>query len=239
MLLLIFAFAGVEVAMAPSGEIRNPARTVPAAVFLALLITTMLYVAIQLVAQGILGASLAQETASPLAQASGRFLGQAGVTLMLLGATCSMFGYLCGDMLSTPRILYALARDRFLPPVLARIHPVHRAPGIAVWAHAALVLVFASANTFQRLAIIANVALLLLYLLCCAASLELRRRDVRTDQAPFALRGAWIGPILCAALIVWVLSNATAREFAVTAAVLAAATLAYIARERRRAPPPL
>ena len=77
-LLLMFAFSGVEVAIAPSGEIRNPARTVPRAVFAALAITTVLYIAIQLVAEGVLGDQLAQHTAAPLADATARFLGPAG-----------------------------------------------------------------------------------------------------------------------------------------------------------------
>ena len=59
-LLLIFAFMGIELALVPSGEVKNPARTVPRSIFLALAITTALYVAIQLVAQGVLGAELSK-----------------------------------------------------------------------------------------------------------------------------------------------------------------------------------
>lgn len=67
-LLLIFAFAGIEVALIPSGEVKNPSRTVPRSIYLALAITTALYVAIQLVAQGTLGSELSTNTTSPLAQ---------------------------------------------------------------------------------------------------------------------------------------------------------------------------
>jgi amino acid transporter len=233
-LLLIFAYAGIEVAVAPSGEVRNPARTVPRAVFLALAVTTALYIGIQLVAQGVLGAALAQQTSTPLADAAGRFLGRAGVALMLVGAVCSMFGYMCGDMLSSPRSLYALARDGFVPAVFSRIRPASGTPAVAIWTHAALVLAFASTNTFQSLAIIGNVGLLILYLMACAAALELARRDVRTDGPPFAPPGAWIGPIAGGLLLLWILSTATAAEFAVTAAVLIVATLVYAVRARRR-----
>src|ERR1700730_16051371 len=58
-ILLIFAFVGIEVGLIPSGEVKNPARTVPRAAYLALLITTLLYIAIQLVAQGTLVSDLA------------------------------------------------------------------------------------------------------------------------------------------------------------------------------------
>jgi len=233
-LLLIFAYAGVEVALAPSGEVRNPSRTVPRAVFFALAATTALYIAIQLVAQGVLGPALAQQTATPLADAAGRFLGSTGVTLMLVGAMCSMFGYLCGDMLSTPRSLYALARDGFLPRVFARIRPSTHTPAVAIWTHAALVLAFASTNTFRSLAVIANCALLILYFLGCAAALELTRRDVRIDGAPFAPAGAWMGPVAGGVLLLLILSTATAAEFAVTGVVLAVAAMLYALRARRR-----
>ena len=57
-LILLFAFVGIEVALIPSGEVKDPARTVPRAIYLALAVTTALYLLIQLVAQGILGDSL-------------------------------------------------------------------------------------------------------------------------------------------------------------------------------------
>lgn len=232
-LLLIFAYTGVEMAIAPSGEVKDPARTVPRAVFLALGTATLLYIAIQLVAQAASGADLATQTEAPLAAAAGRFLGAAGLTLMLGGALCSMFGYLCGDMLSTPRTVYAFSRDRLLPSVFARIHPTYRTPSIAIWTHAGLVILFASTNTFQALAILSNVGTLLLYLLCCAAALELTRRDVRMAGEPFTFPLARLAPVAGAALALWILSTATLAEFAVTAAVLAAASLAYLARKQR------
>jgi APA family basic amino acid/polyamine antiporter len=226
-LLLIFAYSGVEVALAPSGEVRAVSRTVPRALFLALAITTALYIAVQLVAQGVLAGSLADNAAAPLAEAAARFLGGAGRTLLLLGALCSMFGYLCGDMLSTPRTLYAIGRDGFLPPAIASVHPHHRTPHVAIWTHAVLVIACASASTFQQLAIISNVGLLLVYFLCCAAALELSRRDVRADGAPFAPRWAWLAPVAGAVAVLWILSTATWNELAVTAAVLAIAAMLY------------
>lgn len=231
-LLLIFAYSGVEVALAPSGEVARPERTVPRAVFLALAVITVLYIAIQAVAQGTLGPSLATATGAPLASAASRFLGGAGGTLLLLGAVCSMFGYLCGDMLSTPRSWYALARDGFLPSFFMRIDPARRTPVRAIWSHALVVMLLASTNRFEGLAIIANVALLTLYLMSCAAALQLSRTGVVAGGAPFTMPGAWLGPVLGAALVLWILSTATPREYGLTAAVLAATTLAYLLRKR-------
>lgn len=95
-LLLIFAFAGIESALIPSGEVRATERTVPRAIALAMLGVTALYIALQVVAQGILGDGLARATTSPLADAAGASLGSGARSLLLAGASISMFGYLGG-----------------------------------------------------------------------------------------------------------------------------------------------
>ena len=180
-LLLIFAFAGVEVALVPSGEVISPARTVPRAIFLALAITTSLYILIQLVAQGTLGADLGRFSSAPLAEAAGRFSGAVGRNLLLVGATISAFGYVTSDILSSPRILFALGRDRFLPKIFAHVHARFRTPDVAILIYCTLCLVLSLSSSFQQLAILANVAVLLLYLLGSAAALVLMRRDVRSE----------------------------------------------------------
>src|SRR6201984_1379366 len=98
-ILLIFAFVGIEVALIPSGEVKNPARTVPRSAYLALVITTIIYILIQLVAQGTLGADLAKFPDAPLAEAAAKFLGNLGRTILLIGATISAFGFVTSDIL--------------------------------------------------------------------------------------------------------------------------------------------
>ena len=80
-ILLIFAFVGIEVALMPSGEVKNPARTIPRSIYLALVITTIIYMMIQFVAQGTLGADLANYKDAPLAESAVKFLGNAGRTI--------------------------------------------------------------------------------------------------------------------------------------------------------------
>ena len=73
----------------------------------------------------------------------------------------------------------------------------------------------------------ANVAALLLYALCCAAAWELMRRNVRLEATPFHFGGAQIVPFISIALIIWLLTHATRREWFATTAVLAVASLLY------------
>src|ERR671912_962726 len=127
-LLLIFAFAGIESALVPSGEVRDTARTVPRAIALAMIAITTLYILLQVAAQGILGSELARATAAPLADAAGASMGNWARAALLAGAAISMFGYLGGMTLSMPRMIYAFARDGFLPRALGSTHPQHRSP---------------------------------------------------------------------------------------------------------------
>ncbi len=231
-IVLIFAFVGIEVALMPSGEVRDPARTVPRAILTALAFTTLMYLAIQAVAQGVLGADLARYADAPLAETARRLLGNVGKVLVLAGGTISMFGYVAGDMLGTPRALFALGRDGALPAALATVHRLYRTPAVAIVVYAVVVAVLAISSTFAQLVVLANVSALFLYLLCVAASHELQRRDVRMAGTPFNLSGFAVVQLLAGAGIVWLLSQATAREFIVEALVLGAASAYYVLRAR-------
>jgi len=234
-LLLIFAFVGIEVALVPSGEVRDPRRTVPRAIYLALGITTLLYLAIQAVAQGVLGAGMAEHAEAPLAAAASRFLGEGGRILVLAGGAISMFGYMCGDMLSSPRALYAFGRDGFLPRALARVHPSFHTPHVAIVVHGLLASALAISSTFRHLAILSNVAVLSLYFLCCAAALRLVARPAPNGERAFTLPGARVIPIAAMAVIAWILGHATRQEFAVLGATFVAASALYGLRRLTRA----
>jgi amino acid transporter len=227
-IVLLFAFVGVEVALTPSGEIRNPNRTVPRAVLSALTIATLVYVAVQIVAQGVLGPELPGSTGAPLSEAAGRLLGETGRLFLLAGGTVSIFGYIAGDMLGTPRALLALARDGVLPLALAGVHPRFRTPALAISIYALIVSALAISSSFERLVVMANVSALLLYLLCVAASYELQRRDVRMTGEPFTLPGGPLVQLFAGAGICWLLMQATAREWGVLALVVGAASVYYL-----------
>ena len=126
--------------------------------------------------------------------------------------------------------VYAFARDGLLPAVLARVHPRFHTPYVAIVVYATLVASVAVSSSFTQLAVLANVAALTLYLTCVAAAYDLQRRDVRAGGAPFVIRGGPAVPLLAAAVIVWLLSNATRREFAVEGLALATAALFYFIR---------
>src|SRR5205809_1190804 len=233
-ILLIFAFVGIEVALIPSGEVKNPARTVPRSAYLALVITTTIYILIQVVAQGTLGADLANHPDAPLAEAAAKFLGNVGRTILLAGATISAFGFVTSDILSSPRMIFAFGRDGALPAFFAHVHPRYRSPDVAIMTYATLAFALSVTGTFEQLAVLSNVAVLLMYLLCCAGCWLLMRRYVRSDGQPFNFPGMKIVPALAIIAIIWILSHATVREFAVNGILLTLASVVYLIRGQFR-----
>jgi basic amino acid/polyamine antiporter, APA family len=234
-LLLIFAFVGIEVALIPSGEVKNPARTVPRAVYLALAVTTVLYIMIQLVAEGTLGSQLASYPDAPLAEAAAKFLGNIGRAILIAGATISAFGFVASDILSSPRMLFAVGRDGVLPPWFTHVHPRYHSPDVAIITYAVIAFALSVSSSFEALAVLSNVAVLLMYLLCCAGVWVLIRRDVRTDGSPFIFPGAKIVPALAIIAILWLFwLTQPWDKFAKIGAILIGASGLYFVRMKLR-----
>jgi APA family basic amino acid/polyamine antiporter len=219
----IFAFAGMEIALGASGEVRDPARTIPRALIMAMTLIVLLYVAIQLVAQGILGPDLAASRA-PLAEALGRGWPLGRTFILVLGAV-SMLGWMAGDVLGSSRQFFAFARDGFLPGPLGAVHPRSRVPHVAIICYAVVACTLAITGTFAGLAVLASVAVMLLYLSCCIAAWWLSR-----GTQPVA----WLVPSLASVGLLWVLSSATGKEFLAVAGVLGASLLVYWGTKARR-----
>lgn len=230
-ILLIFAYAGIEAALVPAGEVRDPARTVPRALFAAMAAITLLYASLQYVAFDLLGAGLATSKA-PLADAAGVAFGGWARQLLLVGAVVSMLGHAGAMILATPRLLFALGRDGFLPATLARTHPTYRSPATAILVQCTIVLVLAISSTFDRLAILANLSTLVLYGMCCMAAWELRRRDVRAGGTPFRVPFPTVVIALALLSIAWMLTSITVNEWLAFAVALGAGLLMFALRRR-------
>lgn len=212
-LLLIFAFMGVEGPISNGGEIKNAKRTVPLGIFFGISSVLFLYIAIQLVTQGVLGDTILAHKSSPLAAVAGIIFGKAGFVLIIVATSISMIGAIGGEILSIPRILFAGARDGVMPRALARVHPRFFTPYIAVGFYAFLGCVFAISGGFKQLAIISSASMLLLYLGVVLSTLKLRKNEAETTEKTFRAPGGILVPLLAIGAILWLLSNLSKPEF--------------------------
>ena len=184
--LAVFALVGMETPLCASGEVMEPNRAIPRALIIAMVSTTVLYVAIQVVAQGILGPSLITSKA-PLADAMAQ-VHPLLRALMLAGTALSMFGWISSDLLGSPRQLFAFARDGLLPRVLGRLHPRSHAPHIAILCYAAVTVGLALTGTFAELVVLSTLSMAAVYAAGCAAAWLLARNGVALAGAPLSFR---------------------------------------------------
>jgi amino acid transporter len=227
----------MEGSLSASGEVAEPARTIPRALVLAMLSVMLLYIAIQVIAQGTLGSSLGHSTV-PLADAMAR-ISPVLRLLMLVGAALSMFGWMSSDILASPRVLFAFARDGFLPRALGRLHRGSHAPHIAILCYAGLAAVLAVSGTFAELAVLATLASAALYIAACAAAWRLARRGVAVAGTPLNFR--WLGAAAAGGIasMLVLIAVASRAEIIGLLAVLCASVIIYLVQTRSAPAPKL
>jgi amino acid transporter len=208
-LLLIFAFSGFEMAVVPAGETRDPRRHVAFALLTATGVVALLYVLIQVVCIGTLPGLASSER--PLVDASSRFLGATGASIVSIGALISITGTLNSNMLVAPRILFAMAEQGQLPRPLAATHRRFRTPHIAILISAAVTFVLTLQGTFISALTISTVIRLLVYIATCVALPVLRFRKDAPAPRFNAPAGAAVA-VAAATLSMWLLSNSPSND---------------------------
>jgi amino acid transporter len=233
-LLLFFAFTGAEASLSTGGEIRNVRRDVPRGIMLGCAGTILVYLSVHVAAQSVLGAGLAAEGQTPLAAAAAVVLGPWGRGLLLVGGALSMAATVSGDLLATPRALFATAVDGHLPAVLARVHPRFATPWVAIATYGALTCTVALLGGFALLAALASAGLLLVYFFVCLAVLVERRRTTSAGAAGqgFRIPGGPVVPVLGMVLVAALLANAKAEEWAPLGGLVAVSAGYYVLRHR-------
>ena len=214
----LFATTGFEYIPVPAGEAKNPRRTVPLAMVISVLATTVIYALVQIVAGGVqpdLGSS-----ATPLVDAATRFGGNKGRVLMSSAALISSFGFCAGSALVGPRYLESFAEDGFMPQVF-RVRPARL--GVPVWAVMAMsglvAVLLSSGLPFDELADISNIAVVIQYMATCAAVLVLRKKAPAPKDS-FVIPGGPLVPILALGGCMFFLLKVQARELLIAASLI-------------------
>jgi len=216
-LLLVYAFTGFEMATIPAGEVRDPQRSLPRALLIAILVVAVLYIMIQVVCVGTLP-GLAQSQ-KPLADAGAQFLGAAGGAIISAGAIISISGNLNILLLSGSRLPFAMAEQKQLPAVIGNIHRRFFTPYVSILITAGVMLFLTLKSSFLTALTISTIARLVTYGATCLALPWFRVRR-EAPPAAFRLPGGTVIAILSLLLIVWLLLNSTLEE--ARAAALAA-----------------
>ncbi len=196
-LLLVYAYGGFEASLIPMSEAKDPQRDAPFALFVALLVCTVVYTLVQVVVLGTLENAAA--STRPLADAARAFLGDYGAALIAIAALVSLYGYMASAMLTGPRLTFAFAERRDFPAWFAGVHPRFQTPHVSIAVFAALVLALAVAGGFEQNATLSAIVRLFTYGTVCLALLRLRKTqpDAPAFRLPAAPAVVAVGILFC------------------------------------------
>lgn len=197
--LTLWAYLGLESATVPSGEVRDPERTIARATILGVALTAMVYISVTSVAIGVVPAAVLAASTAPLADVAHAMWGPTGGTLVAIGAVVATFGTLNGFTLLTGQVPYGAARDRVFPAVMGRLSRAGT-PATALVASNLLASILVTLSfsqglvaAFNQIILLAVMSSLLPYALCALAETMILIRTGRTVAGPQAMRIGLLG----------------------------------------------
>jgi amino acid transporter len=227
LLIVFYAFVGFESAVIPAGETEDPSRNLPRAIFLTIVVTTLLYFLVQLAFVSALPGGGVDQSA-PLIDLGAWLAGEVGATILSLTAIASIAGSLHGIMTSTPRVSYALGLRGDLPPWFAHVHPRLETPANSILFFALVVAALAISGSFVWLAVVSTLARMVVYSVTIAA---LPRAPGRRKLGPTHYVIGSIGILVC----FWAAAQADTKAWLTLGALAGAGLVLYaIARLSRR-----
>jgi APA family basic amino acid/polyamine antiporter len=196
--IIYFAYIGFDTAATTAQEARDPQRDVPRGILGALVISTVLYVAMAAVMTGMVSYT-ELDVAAPVAVALDAHpeLFWLGLPVKI-GAIIGMTSVILMSILGQPRIFMAMARDGLLPPQMERVHPKYHTPSIATVITGVLAAFFAGMFPIDVLGELVSIGILLAFTAVCIGVLVLRKT---MPEAPRPFRVP-LAPVTCTAGVI-------------------------------------
>ena len=202
--LVFYAYIGFDTVTVASEEARNPVRDVPLGIILALIVGVILYMALTYVTVGALSYTKLSEGAAMLDAVGAAHASRAIYWLVALGGLAGNTTVMLTSLLGQIRIFYVMARDRMLPPGVARIHLRFRTPARTTMVTGVIVAALAASLPLSALLELVNIGTLVAFAIVCIGVLALRVIEPhakRPFRAPLAPLFTILGAASCAYLI--------------------------------------
>jgi APA family basic amino acid/polyamine antiporter len=197
---IFFAYGGFARVAVIAEEVKDARRNVPRAILLSLVISTIVYVLVGVVAVGLVGAPSLAESNSPLTKAIGVTGSAAAVYVVSAGGILATASVLLTSILGVSRMAYAMARRNDLPRVLGKLHRRFNTPYISIiilGVAAALLVLFMD---LSGVVAVSSFSLLFYYSLANVSALRLK-----VEQRAYHWIIPALGATLCVAMLVFLL----------------------------------
>ncbi|MCB9266579.1 MAG: amino acid permease [Lewinellaceae bacterium] len=179
--MVFITFFGFSAIAASAGEVKDPVRNIPRAIFISMGVVTVLYTAVVLV---LLFAGLSEYNEAAMGEAAKKFLGSAGGYVIIGGAIFSMISASNASVMAGSRVMLSMSQLGHMPEGFGLINPRTRTPVIAVILVGGMILIFALILPLEDLSYFAN-TVLLMALIAVNAALIVHRRKYPEMERPF------------------------------------------------------
>jgi APA family basic amino acid/polyamine antiporter len=148
---VLFAYGGWQTASFMAGELRDPRRDLPRGLLIGVIGVITLYLLVNLVCIRVLGMSGLAQTSTPASDVMRTALGERGATLIAAGIAISTIGFLSQNLLTGPRVYFAMAQDGIFFRSVAAVHPRTRVPVVAIVLQGTVAALLALTGSYERI----------------------------------------------------------------------------------------
>jgi len=195
-------FEGFEIVAQTGEEAKNPERTIPKAMFLCLIISTVLFIVITFVTIGASGwVNVADWGEAALARTADNVVPILGSALIAVGAVIGSIAAVNAVIFSSSRVSFAMGRDGNLPSVFGKLHPKNQTPATAIILSGIIIVGISIFLPIQQVASAADILILLLFILVNISVLSLRKKVPDAPRHFLVPLFPWIPLIAIAAKI--------------------------------------
>src|SRR5690625_3163930 len=195
--LLFFAFTGYARIATLAEEVVEPKRTIPRAIIITTITAIILYLAISIIAIGVIGAEQMALSISPL-QVVANALSTPGVSIAItIGASTAMLGVLLSQILGISRMMLAMGRRNDLPPFFKTIHKRYQIPHIGIFITGGIILLLSIIGSYEFIVRAATFTILLYYSITNIAAIKQPR-----SEGMYGRLVSVLGLIVCLVMLV-------------------------------------
>jgi basic amino acid/polyamine antiporter, APA family len=207
----LWAYKGWEVATYSAGEVKNPERNLPLGLFIGTSLAIILYIVANLAYLYVFPVAELAKSGRVAADAMNAAVGAAGASIVAFIILFSISGAANGNLLTAPRVFFAMARDGLFFKPLASVHPKTLTPYASIIATAAWASVLCLSGTFEQLASYVIFGQWIFFGLTVAAVIVLRfkRPDLRR---PYRTWGYPVTPVLFILAALFIAFNTLANQ---------------------------
>ncbi len=180
---VLFAYGGWQTSSFVAGELKAPARDLPRGLLIGVSGVVVLYLLVNLVCIRALGMSGLAATTTPASDVMRLSMGDRGATLIAAGIAMSTVGFLSQNLLTGPRVYFAMAADGTFFRSVARVHPRTRVPIVAIVLQGTVASLLALSGRYERILGFVVAIDWVFFGLTALSLVVLRRRDVAAGRA--------------------------------------------------------